>query len=110
MATTATNGARVRKTTRTRVRTRDDSAADPRRSVPSVDALLRSIPGKKGSEKFGRPVVKRALSIALDEVRADAADGAPLPSDSEILARALGCAARDYYGLSEVLNATGVVL
>jgi L-seryl-tRNA(Ser) seleniumtransferase len=110
MVSTATKGARVRRSTRTRVRTSDDSAGDPRRRVPSIDALLRSLPGKKGSEKFGRPLVKRALSIALDEVRADAADGAALPSDSEILARALGSAARDYYGLSEVLNATGVVL
>ena len=89
MATTAPAGARVRKSTRTRVRTRDESATDPRRSVPSVDALLRSIPGKKGSEKFGRPVVKRALSKVLDELRADAGRGAAPPSDSEILARAL---------------------
>jgi len=46
----------------------------------------------------------------LDAARADAARGAAVPADSVILARALGAAARDYYGLSEVLNATGVVL
>src|SRR5437879_1093541 len=84
--------------------------ADARRNVPSVDALLRSSPGRKGVAKFGRALVKQALGAALDEVRADAAGGAAAPEDAVILARALGAAARDYYGLSEVINASGVVL
>lgn len=33
-----------------------------------------------------------------------------MPDDAVILARALGAAARSYYGLSEVINATGVIL
>ena len=86
------------------------SAPDGRRGVPSVDALLRSGPGRKGVAKFGRALVKQALQATLDGVRADAARGEPVPEDAVILARALGAAARNYYGLSEVINASGVLL
>jgi L-seryl-tRNA(Ser) seleniumtransferase len=84
--------------------------ADRRRAVPSVDALLRSPAGRKGATKLGRPLVKQALVAALDEVRAIASNGAEVPADDDILARALGEAARSFAGLSEVINATGVVL
>ena len=84
--------------------------ADRRRAVPSVDALLRSAAGRKGATKLGRPLVKQALVAALDEVRAMAATGSDLPAEVEILARALGEAARSFAGLSQVINATGVVL
>jgi L-seryl-tRNA(Ser) seleniumtransferase len=103
--------------TRTAAKTaesRDKAGAEPqgdaRRNVPSVDALLRAAPGRKGVAKFGRALVKQALGAALDEVRADAARGQAVPEDAVILARALGAAARNYYGLSEVINASGVVL
>jgi len=83
---------------------------DRRRAVPSVDVLLRSAAGRKGATKLGRPLVKQALVAALDDVRALAAAGSDVPADKDILARALGEAARSFAGLSEVLNATGVVL
>jgi L-seryl-tRNA(Ser) seleniumtransferase len=96
---------------RTRVRTEDRSArSDGRRNLPSVDSLLRSLPARKGAEKFGRPLIRHALRSVLEEIRAEAGRGRPIPEDSVILARALGAAARNYYGLSEVINATGVIL
>jgi L-seryl-tRNA(Ser) seleniumtransferase len=83
---------------------------DARRSVPSIDALLRSDPGRKAAEKFGRPLVKHALHVTLTEMRKEAARGAAVPEDDVILARAIGNAARSFYGLSEVINASGVIL
>ena len=84
--------------------------ADLRRRVTSVDALLRSAPARRAAEKFGRPLVKRALQHTLEGVRAEAADGGVIPPDPVILARAFGIAARASYGISEVVNATGVIL
>jgi L-seryl-tRNA(Ser) seleniumtransferase len=82
-----------------------------RRAIPSVDTLLRSVPAKKASLKFGRAVVRHSLRRALDDIRAEAArNGGVVPEESVILARAVGAAARDYYGITEVINATGVVL
>jgi L-seryl-tRNA(Ser) seleniumtransferase len=86
------------------------TAAEPRRRIPSVDALLRSDPGRRSSATFGRAVVKRALAKTLDEVRAAAARGTQPPSDDEILARAIAVAAAASNGLTRVINATGVVL
>jgi L-seryl-tRNA(Ser) seleniumtransferase len=83
---------------------------DARRNLPSVDALLRSAPARKAAQKFGRLVVKHALHQVLDEIRAKAAGGGTVPSDEVILARAFGAAARQSYGISEVINATGVIL
>jgi L-seryl-tRNA(Ser) seleniumtransferase len=83
---------------------------DARRSVPSMDGLLRSEPGRKAAVKFGRPLVKHALQTVLDEVRNGASAGSAIPDEDVILARALGAAARNYYGISEVINATGVLL
>ncbi len=93
---------------------RPEMASSPRverlREIPSIDALLRATPAKKAATKFGRPMVKQALQATLREARAAAAHGRPLPEESVILARAIGAAARNYYGLSEVINATGVIL
>src|SRR5512134_2561968 len=86
------------------------SATEPRRRVPSVDALLRGGPGKRAARSLGRPVVKLALRRALEEVRAAAAKGADPPADDEILARALALASDAATGLTPVINATGVVL
>ena len=86
------------------------AVVDTRRSVPSLDALLRSAPGKKATLKFGRPLVKHTLQIALGEIRGAAERGAIVPENDEILARALGEAARSFYGISEVINASGVIL
>jgi L-seryl-tRNA(Ser) seleniumtransferase len=85
-------------------------AAEPRRRIPSVDALLRSLPGKRASATFGRTLLKRTLTRTLDEVRAAAARGADPPGDDEIMARAIAAAASSFNGLTPVINATGVVL
>lgn len=84
--------------------------SDPRSRVPSLDALLRSAPAKKGSARFGRPLVKQALHETLEEIRDQARRGRDVPEEPVMLARALRRAAYDYYGISEVINATGVVL
>lgn len=86
------------------------AAKDSRRGVPSLDALLRSEPGKKATSRFGRPLVKHALKVTLAGVREEAAHGADVPDNDQILARALGRAARSYYGITEVINASGVIL
>jgi L-seryl-tRNA(Ser) seleniumtransferase len=83
---------------------------DRRRDVPSVDALLRTPAGKKAADRLGRAVVKLALSDTLADVRLGAAKGRQVPANEEILARAAGIAARDVFGIGEVINATGVLL
>jgi L-seryl-tRNA(Ser) seleniumtransferase len=93
------------------VRSRDRGSRTTLRAIPSVDALLRTIPGKKATQKFGRAIVKHALQETLEDVRREAAaDGGVVPEDAVVLARAIGTAARHYYGMSEVINATGVIL
>jgi L-seryl-tRNA(Ser) seleniumtransferase len=86
------------------------TAAEPRRRIPSVDALLRSKPGTHASALFGRALLKRTLVRTLEDVRASVARGARPPADDEILARAIGAAASASLGLTQVINATGVVL
>jgi L-seryl-tRNA(Ser) seleniumtransferase len=90
------------------------SNGDPRRDLPSIDALLRTEPARRAAEEFGRAVIKRALHDALDDLRARANGGpdgdAAVPEQDVILARSIGRAARASYGLSQVLNATGVLL
>jgi L-seryl-tRNA(Ser) seleniumtransferase len=54
--------------------------------------------------------VKFTLQAALAEAREEAARGAEVPGEEWILARAFGSAARNYYGITEVINATGVIL
>jgi L-seryl-tRNA(Ser) seleniumtransferase len=85
-------------------------AGDPRRRLPSVDALLRSGPGQRAATTTGRAVLKREIAAALDEVRTDAADGAEPPPDDEILARAVARACGSVFGLAPVINATGVLI
>jgi L-seryl-tRNA(Ser) seleniumtransferase len=85
-------------------------ATDSRRSVPSLDALLRSAPSRRAVAKFGRPLVKHALQTTIAEIREMAGRGVDVPTDDEILARAIGKAARTYYGITEVINASGVIL
>jgi len=84
--------------------------ADPRRSLPSIDALLRSEPGKGAASSLGRPIVKRTVAEVLSEVRSKVTRGAERPADEEILARALERASDTVTGLTPVINATGVVL
>jgi len=86
------------------------TGSEPRRRIPSVDALLRSEPGRHAGGTFGRPLVKYALSVTLEQVREAAQRGTQPPPDDEILARALGLASATAGGLVRVINATGVVL
>jgi L-seryl-tRNA(Ser) seleniumtransferase len=86
------------------------TTGDARRKVPSVDALLRSEPGQRASATVGRSVLKRTLTTSLEEIRSAAAAGAEPPSDDEILAHAIGRAANAAFGLTSVINATGVIL
>lgn len=87
-------------------------AAKPglQRRIPSVDALLRSDPGRRAAATFGRPLLKRTLNQVLDSVRAAAARGTEPPDDEIILVRAVGLTSRAATGLTRVINATGVVL
>ncbi len=87
-----------------------DHEPGARRRIPSVDALLRSEPGRRASATFGRPLVKHAVSVVLGRVRADAADGVEPPENEVILARALRIASDTATGLVRTINATGVVL
>jgi L-seryl-tRNA(Ser) seleniumtransferase len=91
-------------------RTNPAADADTRRGLPSVDALLRSPPGVRGAEQFGRAVVKQALRDTLATIREEAARGGEIPEEAVVMARALGAIARASFGLSEVINATGVLL
>ncbi|MGH2767177.1 MAG: L-seryl-tRNA(Sec) selenium transferase [Actinomycetota bacterium] len=84
--------------------------ADGRRRLPSVDSLLRSEPGRRAAGRFGRPVVRAAIRSVLDDVRRAAARGRTPLEDEVIMARAVAVAARMSFGLSPVINATGVIL
>jgi len=83
---------------------------DPRRRLPSVDSLLRSAPGRRASERFGRAVMRGSIQEALGEARARVEKGSAPPSEDSLLSRALNVASRASFGLSSVVNATGVVL
>ena len=54
--------------------------------------------------------MKQAILAVFDDVRAEAAGGTVPPDDEVIMARALNLAARTVFGLSPVINATGVIL
>ena len=82
--------------------------SDPRRNLPSVDVLLRSAPGRRLSARFGREVTRQAIRSVLDAARRSRRE--PALDPEAILARAATLAARTSLGLSEVVNATGVVL
>jgi L-seryl-tRNA(Ser) seleniumtransferase len=86
------------------------SGSDVRRKVPSVDAILRSVPGQRASRVVGRAVLKRTLTAELERVRAAAASGEEPPVADEILASAVGVANRATAGLTPVINATGVIV
>lgn len=86
------------------------SRTDTRRTIPSVDALLRTEPGKRASASLGRALVKQSLARTLDELRAAAAKGTPPPPHDVILAVALERASTIATGLTPVVNATGVIL
>src|SRR3990170_860328 len=55
--------------------------SEPRRKIPSVDALLRSEPGRRASATFGRPLMKHALTSVLAEARGAAVRGVVPPGE-----------------------------
>jgi L-seryl-tRNA(Ser) seleniumtransferase len=83
---------------------------DERRSVPSVDSLLRTPPVRRAAEVFGRPLLKYTLTEELGAVRRRAADGYAAPSPADIVTSAITLASRIATGITPVINATGVVL
>ncbi len=83
---------------------------DVRRKVPSVDALLRSGPGKRATANLGAPLLKWAVISTLEEAREAARAGGEPPDVDELLARALGRASAIARGLTPAINATGVIL
>jgi L-seryl-tRNA(Ser) seleniumtransferase len=85
-------------------------AEDARRRLPSLDALLRSGPARRGAETFGRPLVKAMLAEVLSEARSSAAEGRAPDDDDVLLARAMQRTSRLATGLTPAINATGVVL
>jgi len=85
-------------------------AKDARRELPSVDALLRSDPGRRATGRLGRLLLKSAITDVLADARAEAADGRAPGPDDVLLARAFQQASRVVTGLSPMINATGVVL
>ena len=84
--------------------------ADERRSVPSVDSLLRTPPVRRAADVFGRPLLKYTLTEELGAVRRRAADGHAAPSPEDIVTSAITLASRIATGITPVINATGVVL
>src|SRR5947207_1333942 len=80
------------------------------RRIPSVDSLLRTDAARRACEKFGRPLVKLAVQAVLGDARSALERGVEAPDDEILLARALRLTALNWYGLSTVLNATGVIL
>ncbi|NJD18603.1 MAG: L-seryl-tRNA(Sec) selenium transferase, partial [Gemmatimonadetes bacterium] len=88
---------------------------DPRRRIPSVDALLQSLPLAPVQAEFGRGRVVEALRRVGDAVRAGvggpAASGAAVEDAAWWAAQALEhLRAADVPSLRGVINATGVVL
>jgi L-seryl-tRNA(Ser) seleniumtransferase len=83
---------------------------EARRRLPSVDALLRSAPGRRAAATLGRPLLKAELVRTLADLRAAAARGEQPPDADVVLARAFQDAALVAAGLDRVINATGVIL
>jgi L-seryl-tRNA(Ser) seleniumtransferase len=80
------------------------SLADPRRSVPRTDAVLADPRLQRAAQRLGRPAVKRAVTAALEQVRAGT-----LPPDAAA-DEAVACLPELPASITPVINATGVVL
>lgn len=82
---------------------------DPRRSLPSVDALLRAAPARALLERAPRQLVVDAVRDTLERVRLDPAHA---PRDDGAWGKAIEAALEERQRLSlrALFNATGVVL
>lgn len=91
--------------------------SDPRRALPSVDALLGRPEAEDAIERRGRAPLVEAIRAELDEVRRAAAGAGAEPTagldlqPAALLERAVARLDREMEpGLVRVLNGTGVVL
>lgn len=82
-----------------------------RRSLPSVDQLLRASSGINWTEKFGHPLTVKAIRRALEQSRERYQQDQFVPSEQELLENA-GQLLSDWVSpsLQPVINATGVIL
>ncbi len=82
---------------------------DPRRRLPSVDALLREPAAAPWIDRYGRDTVKESLRRILDRARAEGATVRALPADL-LRATERDLTTRSRRSLRRALNGTGVVL
>ena len=79
--------------------------------LPAVGRLLETPPLAESIERHGRQVVTDLARRVLDEARAAARDGAPLPEEVELIERIVAMAeAQARPALRPVFNLTGTVL
>ncbi|MEB2288479.1 MAG: L-seryl-tRNA(Sec) selenium transferase [Anaerolineae bacterium] len=79
------------------------------RDLPSIDALLRASTALV--DRYGHAQTTEALRRAVEEAREAALQGAPVPPEAELVARAAEALARAARPtLRPVINATGVIL
>ncbi len=84
---------------------------DPRRRLPSMDALLGEPEVAPWIDRYGRETVKDSLRRALDRARADADPDSERRGPADLLRAAeRDLEARSRPSLRRVLNGTGVVL
>lgn len=84
---------------------------DKLRSLPSVDALLKTELSASIAAAHGRAATVEALRSALEEARGAILHGADVPDEVDILERARALAAMGQAPtLKPVINATGVIL
>lgn len=82
---------------------------DPRRSLPSVDSLLRAEPARALLERVPRQVVVDAVRDAIERARREPAN-APRDETGWGVVIEAALAERERRSLRAVMNATGVVL
>jgi L-seryl-tRNA(Ser) seleniumtransferase len=82
-----------------------------RRDLPSLDRLLSRTDAGQAEGAYGRPLLRSALRLALDEARGAIEDGDPTPSSDQLMESALNLVKTWLQpSLQPVINATGVIL
>lgn len=84
----------------------------PRRSLPSVDSLLKHENSSRLVAAYGRPLTVQAIRETLDSVRLNWRDGQASPSAELLLEQAASHLSKltTRNALAPVINATGVIL